>query len=108
MSSSEILHEVIPRDLSITLVGFVSREPTACGTLKLEGGEGDVVGGPDGVGGEVFLDFCDPVIRLQRVSSLGESGRVDRQELLQCGVLLTSPLWPPWFCNNCMIAAVPW
>src|SRR3954463_8819942 len=87
MSSSEILHEVIPSDLCITLVGLVRREPTACGTLKLEGSEGDVVDRSDGVGTEVFLDLCDPVICLQRVSSLGEPGGADRKELLQCGVL---------------------
>src|ERR1041385_8292926 len=89
MSSSEIPDEVLPSDHCITLVGLVCREPIACGTLKLEGGEGDVVDGSNGVSIEVLLDLCDPIIRLQRVSSLGEPGGGDSQELLQSGVLRT-------------------
>src|SRR4051812_13099058 len=46
MSNSEVLHEVIPSDLSITLVLFVGRVPTPCGTLELKGREADVVHRP--------------------------------------------------------------
>src|ERR1041385_5366742 len=89
MSSSEIPDEVLPSDHCITLVGLVGVIPAGCCTLKLEGGKGDVVGRSDGVSIEVLLDLCDPVIRLKRVSSLGEPGGVDSQVLLQSGVLRT-------------------
>src|SRR3954463_5507588 len=89
MSIPEVLHEVIPSDLSITLVVLVGRVPAACCTLELEGRERDVVLFPDCVRLEVLLDFCQPVIRLQRVSSFCESGRDDSQKLLKGGVVLT-------------------
>src|ERR1041384_2651307 len=88
MSSSEILHEVLPTDLCITLVVLVSREPTPCSTLKLKRSERDVVLLPHCVGCELLLYFCQPIIRLQRVSSFCKSGRADSQELLQSGVLV--------------------
>src|SRR3954467_13470115 len=89
MISSEVLHDVISSDLSISLILLVCRVPAACCTLELEGRERDVVLFPDCVRLEVFLDFCQPVIRLQRVSSFCESGRADSQKLLKGGVLLT-------------------
>src|ERR1041385_721523 len=93
MRYSEICDEICPRDDNISLVGLVGVVPAGCCTLKLEGGEGDVVSRSDGVSIEVLLDLCDPVIRLQRVSSLGEPGGVDSQELLQSGVLrMITPL----------------
>src|SRR3954462_11654016 len=83
----EVCDEVCPCDDSIALVGLVGIVPAGCCTLKLEGGEGDVVHWSDGVCIEVLLDLCDPVIRLQQVSCLREPGGVDSEELLQCGVL---------------------
>src|SRR4051812_7477187 len=92
MTSPEVLHEVIPSDLSITLVVLVGGVPAACCTLELEGRERDVVLFPECVCLEVLLDFCQPVIRLQRVSSFCESGRADSQKLLKGGVVLTVSL----------------
>src|SRR3954468_15073279 len=89
MSSSEVLHEVIPSDLSINLVVLLGRVPATCCTLELERRERDVVFFPDRVRLEVFLDFCQPVIRLQRVLSFCESGRADSQKLLKGGMELT-------------------
>src|SRR4051812_43103260 len=89
MSSSEVLHEVIPSDLSITLVVLVGRVPSACCTLELERRERDVVLFPDCILLEVFLDFCQPVILFQRVSSFCESARADSQKLLKGGMELT-------------------
>src|ERR1041385_7031840 len=88
MCCSEVCDEVGPRDDSIVLVGLVGIVPVGCCTLKLERGEGDVVDWSDGVCIEVLLDLCDPIIRFQWVSSLGEpGGGVDSKELLQSGVL---------------------
>src|ERR1041385_6882367 len=87
MFCSEVCDEVCPRDDSIALVGLVGIVPAGCCTLKLEGGEGDVVDWSDGVCIEVILDLCDPIIRFQRVSSHGERRGVDSKELLQSGVL---------------------
>src|SRR4051812_6070579 len=89
MSSPEVLHEVIPSDLSVTLVVLVGRVPAACCTLELEGHERAVVLFPDCIRLEVLLDFCQQVIRLQRVSSFCEPGRTDSQKLLKSGVVLT-------------------
>src|SRR3954468_22247868 len=92
MSSFEVLHEVIPCDVSITLVVLVDRVPAACCTLELERRERDVVLFPDCVRLEVFLDFCQPVIRFQWVSRFCESRRADSQKLLKGGMELTVTL----------------
>src|SRR3954464_12257816 len=89
MSCSEVSDEILPCDLSIALVLLVGRVPTPCGTLELEGREGDVVNWPDGVRVEVLLCFCQPIIRFQRVSSFSESWRVDGEKLLEGGVVGT-------------------
>src|SRR3954465_12132970 len=93
MISSEVLHDVISSDLSISLILLVCRVPAACCTLELERRERDVVLLPDCVLLEVFLDFCQPVIYFQRVSSFCESGRSNSQKLLKGGVvLMVTPL----------------
>src|SRR4051812_15308077 len=89
MSSYEVQHKVIPRDRSLTPVLLVGRVPTPCSTLKLKRRERDVVLRPDYVSCEMFLYLCQPIIRLQRVSSFCKPGRADSQELLKGGMLWT-------------------
>src|SRR4051812_10515045 len=87
MSGSEVSDKLIPRDHSFALVFLVGRVPTSCRTLELERRERDVVNCPDCVHVEMLLYLCQPIIRLQRVSSFRESWRVDGEKLLEGGVV---------------------